>query len=57
MVEAGTIRKEDLSACLCCLVADHLSVATAIPSADREEKVSWTDRCSHLLRLVSAVQR
>ena len=44
MVEVGMIDKEGLSASLCCLVADHLTVATAIPSADREEKVSWTDR-------------
>jgi hypothetical protein len=30
MVEVGMIDYEGLPACLCCLVADHLTVATAI---------------------------
>jgi hypothetical protein len=45
MVEMGTIRNEVLPACLFCSAPTPSPVvATAIPSADREEKGSWTDR-------------
>jgi hypothetical protein len=49
MVEMGTIRKEDFTGVPLLLGADTLTeaVATATPSADREEKVSRTDRGSH----------
>jgi hypothetical protein len=54
MVEMGTIRKEDFTGVPLLLGADTLTeaVATTIPSADREEKVSRTDRGSHILHRV-----
>jgi hypothetical protein len=50
MVEMGTIGKEGFTGVPLLLGADILAeaVATAIPSADRGEKVSWTDRGSHI---------
>jgi hypothetical protein len=55
MVRMAMIRKETFNGVPLLLGAE--AVVTAIPSADREEKVSRTDRCFHILRLVSAVQR
>jgi hypothetical protein len=51
MVELGMIRKERFTGVPLLLGADTLTeaVATAIPSAGREEKVTWTDRGSHIL--------
>jgi hypothetical protein len=51
MVDMGTIRKEGHNGVPLLLGVDILTEAgvTAIPSADREEKVSWTDRCSRTL--------
>jgi hypothetical protein len=51
MVEMRTIRKEGFTGEPFLLGADTLTeaVATAIPSADREEKVSSTDRGSHIV--------
>jgi hypothetical protein len=42
MVEMGMIDKEGFIGVPVLLGADHLAVASAIPLADREEKVSWT---------------
>jgi hypothetical protein len=57
MVEMGTIRKEGLPACLFC------SAPTPSPRGSRrqshrptdEEKISWTDRGSHILHLQNVV--
>jgi hypothetical protein len=51
MVEMGMIRKERFTGVPLLLGATTITevVATAIPSADREEKVSRTDRGSHIL--------
>jgi hypothetical protein len=59
MVEMGTIRKRILLACRSCSAPtpSPRAVATAIPSADREEKISWTDRGSHILHGNAVVQR
>jgi hypothetical protein len=34
------------------ITSPHLTVPTAIPSANCEEKVSWTDRGYHIFHLV-----
>jgi hypothetical protein len=54
MVGMATIRKEGFIGVPLLLGANILpeAVATAIPSADREEKVSWTDRGSHIAHRV-----
>ena len=50
----GMIRKERFTGVPLLLGANILTeaAATAIPSADREEKVSRTDRGSHILHRV-----
>jgi hypothetical protein len=54
MVEMGMIRKERFTGVPLLRGATTITetVATAISSADREEKVSWTDRGSHILHRV-----
>jgi hypothetical protein len=54
MVGMATIRKERFTGVPLLLGANTLTetVAMAIPSADREEKVSWADRGSHILHRV-----
>jgi hypothetical protein len=51
MVEVDMIGKDGFTGVPLLLGANILTeaVATAIPSADREEKVSWTARGSHIL--------
>jgi hypothetical protein len=52
IVEMGMIRRERFTGVPLLLGATTITeaVATAIPSADREEKISRTDRGSHILR-------
>jgi hypothetical protein len=54
MVEMDVIRNEGFTGVPLLLGADTLTeaVVTVIPSADREEKVSRTDRGSHILHRV-----
>jgi hypothetical protein len=54
MVEMGMIRKERFTGVPLLLGADTLTeaVVTVITSADREQKVSRTDRGSHILHRV-----
>jgi hypothetical protein len=51
MVEMDIIRKEGFTGVPLLLGVDTLTeaVATAIPSPDREEKISWTDCGSPIL--------